>query len=534
MTYPKGIFFFITLFFIMFLSACSSQNASPNEIEKPIEESPYYDALTFHKNGTLIIGQRENKYCLVDIKTKKRIGSLWFDSLQATGSSLAIGKMNGNYVLVDVKTGTLCTKDSYSQISCIDENCGGYYYMAQDKETGKYWLLNRDGLIVEQTYDNVINFIHADMNGTYAVVENKGLQGLIGLESETVIAPCQYKKLVLYRMRNGHILVDDGSQYMKICFSSGKPMIIPFQDVEGIIDALQGTTDGRIRVQKASGWGMRHDRPNSPPDGLTIPCQYDEINLLPGELTECVKNGLKTYYNSIEEIIGAEGKYDAATPLRVEKAYRTFSCNFCAVRDTNTGLWGVITLQGNTILSCAYEAILDTNNAVYYDTENNLHTKNLGFLVQKDGEQMIVDENGKIIIPPQHYEEITFLGNLYGVKKNGQWALLREDGTPLGIEGCECIIQYDLDGLDDTIHFAKGLENLHYLVAKYPDTCEVLDVRGNILVEKNRYKDVVGPVFEGNTFWLEMRLEENPVLVQQKEGWKVITLTELLANSCSS
>ncbi len=94
---------------------------------------------------------------------------------------------------------------------------------------------------------------------------------------------------------------------------------------------------------------------------------------------------------------------------------RSFYSNFAIVKNSNTSLWGVINLAGETIIPPNYTQI--------FDVENN------HFLIKDQQLWGLITTKNEWIVKPQWTDAWGFQNGLAEVQKNGKWGFINSDGV---------------------------------------------------------------------------------------------------------
>lgn len=168
---------------------------------------------------------------------------------------------------------------------------------------------------------------------------------------------------------------------------------------------------------------------------------------------------------------GKWGIVDKNNKVLVDFIYEDIGYDFGPVVVKKEGKWGIIDKKGNVIISFAYDDITRTLSKLFsvkrggkwglIDNKENIiqdfkfdkelhityqdNSKDRFICTESNGNNGILNANGKEIYPAESEDYISFRGNLASVKKNGKYGLINREGREIYPAESEEYIWFDGD-----------------------------------------------------------------------------------------
>ncbi len=359
------------------------------------------------------------------------------------------------------------------------------------KERGRYGLYNSKGYVTQPIYDYIDSFT-ADYD--YIKFSQYGRYGVMDRYGKIMISP-QYDDIELEY--NSTFSVKKYGSW-GIVDKYGRIIINPDYDSAGYF------YEDLYKLSKRGKYGIANKYGK-----LVLALEWDDVAFLDSEMYKVTRNGrfgavsangqtvLQPQYGYVAYLRGAlsvcrnsssacgiiNSKGNIVLPLNysgiienLSNGYFTVNCN---------GKYGVIDIDGKTILDCKYTKIEKADDNVIYFKNNKL----FGLADKKDG---------RIIASPV-YAKIQALDmkGYYKVKKDGKWGVVNHDGKlvystqygPLKINSVVKNIQTNSKFVELYKYnsYYSSLMNLKFLL---PTGGSVANDFRNIFMAANKYTDI--------------------------------------------
>ena len=301
---------------------------------------------------------------------------------------------------------------------------------------------------------------------------------------------------------------DENSCYIKnnlevVAMTADRETLVKYMEV--VDGALELTPEGpygmEMRVESQNGESntfVLEKTVKSIENELYLPFEYlvDVYNVMVDTSTE---NRIRIYTLPalFQNAMGLASQLEYGTISGVYENIRAIPYGLVVVG--NNGVFGVIDISGNEILSVKYENLEFLQNAQE-------------FFIRAEDTVGLLDKTGKTIIKPTAYDDISILDEieqLYLVEQDNKYGVVNRNG--------EIVIHVDYDEIglknieDFELEFLRN-QNLLYdkcIVVELDDAYGLYDITG---------KEMLKPVYEGFGYLSEITGEDSIILLPEELG----------------
>ena len=398
-----------------------------------------------------------------------------YDYSQVGSKNTIIVEKNGKKGLID-NSGKKITDCKYDELYSLHTGRGGYFVVTKD---GKKGILNDKGIeIIPCEYDEIYKH-----NALFYVEKGDKSEYIsIKKNKKNIYDDAQELHMFTIVRKNGKLGVinNSGREILKCEYDEiGEKYNDGYLGIFGFYKLNN--------VKKNGKWGYVDNKGR-----VKVKFKYDNAETFYGKFARVGskgdwrfinKKGKEVYKFNYEDMgslydgsvcakkNGKWGIVDKNNKVLVDFIYEDIGYDFGPVVVKKEGKWGIIDKKGNVIISFAYDDITRTLSKLFsvkrggkwglIDNKENIiqdfkfdkelhityqdNSKDRFICTESNGNNGILNANGKEIYPAESEDYISFRGNLASVKKNGKYGLINREGREIYPAESEEYIWFDGD-----------------------------------------------------------------------------------------
>ena len=398
-----------------------------------------------------------------------------YDYSQVGSKNTIIVEKNGKKGLID-NSGKKITDCKYDELYSLHTGRGGYFVATKDGKKGR---LNDKGIeSIPCEYDEIYKH-----NALFYVEKGDKSEYIsIKKNKKNIYDDAQELHMFTIVRKNGKLGVinNSGREILKCEYDEiGEKYNDGYLGIFGFYKLNN--------VKKNGKWGYVDNKGR-----VKVKFKYDNAETFYGKFARVGskgdwrfinKKGKEVYKFNYEDMgslydgsvcakkNGKWGIVDKNNKVLVDFIYEDIGYDFGPVVVKKEGKWGIIDKKGNVIISFAYDDITRTLSKLFsvkrggkwglIDNKENIiqdfkfdkelhityqdNSKDRFICTESNGNNGILNANGKEIYPAESEDYISFRGNLASVKKNGKYGLINREGREIYPAESEEYIWFDGD-----------------------------------------------------------------------------------------